>query len=119
MTTKDQAIAQAVAWQPTEAAIAALKRFEETCTDNDGYDVPKDTMRNLQAIGLIYRTYGDMYCITDYGQHILATQPPAPDCRTCVTRFDADYSSECGYSLSCTNGDKYQPAPSVVLWRTE
>ena len=58
-------------WQPTETAITALKRFEETCTDNEGYDVPKDTMRNLAAIGLIYRTYGDMYCITDFGQHIL------------------------------------------------
>ena len=64
-------------WHPTEAAITALKRFEETCTDNEGYDVPKDTMRNLQAIGLIYRTYGDMYCITDYGQHILATKEPS------------------------------------------
>ena len=67
---------ESVAWHPTEAAITALKRFEETCTDNEGYDVPKDTMRNLQAIGLIYRTYGDMYCITDYGHHILAAQEP-------------------------------------------
>lgn len=49
---------------------------------------------------------------------LYATQPLAPDCRTCVNRFDLYYSSECGYSLSCTNGDKYQPAPAVVLWRT-
>ena len=62
-------------WQPTESAMDALRRFEETCTDNEGYDVPKDTMRNLQAIGLIYRTYGDMYCITDFGHHMLAAAP--------------------------------------------
>jgi hypothetical protein len=63
-------------WHPTDAAITALKRFEETCVDNEGYDVPKDTMRNLQAIGLIYRTHGRRYCITDFGNHILATPPP-------------------------------------------
>jgi|LakMenEpi03Aug12_release.lakeMendotaPanAssembly.Ray.scaffolds.fasta_scaffold16674_4 hypothetical protein len=62
-------------WHPTDAAITALKRFEETCADNEGYDVPKDTMRNLQAIGLIYRTHGRRYCITDFGNHILATSP--------------------------------------------
>lgn len=62
-------------WQPTNAAMDALRRFEETCADNEGYDVPKDTMRNLQAIGLIYRTYGDMYCITDFGNHMLASAP--------------------------------------------
>ena len=65
-------------WYPTEYAIAALKRFEETCADNEGYDVPKDTMRNLQAIGLIYRTYGDMYCITDFGQSILTAHGVKP-----------------------------------------
>lgn len=62
-------------WHPTDAAITALKRFEETCADNEGYDVPKDTMRNLQVIGLIYRTHGRRYCITDFGNHILATSP--------------------------------------------
>lgn len=65
-------------WQPTEAAISALKRFEETCADGEGYDVPKDTMRNLSAIGLIYRTFGNRYCITDYGIHILKISQAAP-----------------------------------------
>jgi hypothetical protein len=40
---------------------------------------------------------------------------PAPDCRTCVhiaVRKDNCFQG-------CTNGDKYQPAPRVVLWGTE
>lgn len=62
-------------WKPTGAAIAALKRFEETCSDGEGYDVPKDTMHNLQAIGLVYRTRGSVYCITYFGHHVLAAAP--------------------------------------------
>lgn len=64
----------AVAWHPTEAAIAALKRFEETCSDGEGYDVLKDMMFDLAAIGLIYKTHGATYCITDFGRHILTNQ---------------------------------------------
>ena len=62
-------------WKPTDAAIAALKRFEETCSDGEGYDVPKDTMQCLQEIGLVYRMRGSVYCITDFGQHVLAAAP--------------------------------------------
>ena len=46
-------------------------------------------------------------------------QSPAPDCRTCA---DYDRLEAClrapRYGV-CTNGDQYQPAPKVVLWRTE
>ena len=66
-------------WHPTEAAITALKRFDETCSDGEGYDVPKDTMRCLAAIGLIYKTNGATYCITDYGQHVLAKALAQPE----------------------------------------
>ena len=40
---------------------------------------------------------------------------PAPDCRTC------NWLPECndGMQLGCTNGDQHEPAPKVVLWRTE
>jgi hypothetical protein len=31
-------------WSPTQAAITALKRFDETCSDGEGYDLTKDTM---------------------------------------------------------------------------
>ncbi len=38
-----------------------------------------------------------------------------PDCRTCVKAWPTLN----GCSHNCTNGDQYQPAPAVVLWRTE
>lgn len=42
-------------------------------------------------------------------------QPPAPDCRTCEhMNFCYAYTPY----AACTNGDQYQPAPKVVLWRT-
>lgn len=41
---------------------------------------------------------------------------PAPDCRTCHY-FTS--SEGCFSFKACTNGDQYQPAPKVVLWRTE
>ena len=46
----------------------------------------------------------------------LEAQSPAPDCRTCdrqefcITHHVYD---------DCINGDQYQPAPALVLWRTE
>jgi len=45
--------------------------------------------------------------------------PPAPDCRTC-DKYDAR-GNAMGHKCvqTCTNGDQYQPAPAVVLWRTE
>lgn len=42
---------------------------------------------------------------------------PAPDCRTCGNVVAC--MEVIGEITHCTNGDKYQPAPSVVLWRTE
>ena len=38
-----------------------------------------------------------------------------PDCRTCVKAWP----NLNGCSHNCTNGDKYQQEPKVVLWRTE
>ena len=46
-----------------------------------------------------------------------ACKPPAPDCRTCRFSHIGALSKCC--DVICTNGDKYQPAPKVVLWRTE
>ena len=44
------------------------------------------------------------------------TRKPAPDCRTC----ENNCACKChGRGNECTNGDQYQPAPDVVLWRTE
>ena len=45
-------------------------------------------------------------------------QAAQPDCRTCA---NLDSCSEDAKWMRnyCTHGDKYQPAPAVVLWRTE
>lgn len=48
-----------------------------------------------------------------------SAQPPAPDCRTCEHRDGTFCGNRIHRGIRCTNGDKYQPAPSVVLWRTE
>lgn len=48
----------------------------------------------------------------------LRAQLEAPDCRTCVCYYTDDVGPAC-LKNGCTNGDKYQPEPKVVLWRTE
>ena len=48
-------------------------------------------------------------------RELIPQKPPAPDCRTCNWK---DYCKD-GIEMPCTNGDQYQPAPKVVLWRTE
>jgi hypothetical protein len=47
-----------------------------------------------------------------------------PDCRTCRSFINDMAGIRCGKypfktSLHCTNGDQYQEATKVVLWRTE
>ncbi len=46
-------------------------------------------------------------------------QPAQPDCRTCdyYVKFEGCTRNE--KFGRCTNGDKYEAAPKVVLWRTE
>lgn len=46
-------------------------------------------------------------------------KPPAPDCRTCANYAHDDDNPQCKLWNACANGDLYQPAPAVVLWRTE
>ena len=85
----DAELAQSVEPWPTQAAIDVLRRFEETCLDNEGYDVPKNTMYVLQAIGLVYRTYRDTYVITDFGERVLkgnSLHPPQPQATTPALR---------------------------------
>ena len=60
----------------------------------------------------------------DSREAFIALQTPAPDCRTCEhmwidIELGADESTSRCDSALCVNGDKYQPAPQVVLWRTE
>ena len=45
-------------------------------------------------------------------------QPAQPDCRTCY-HLRMGYCRVFHRGFVCTNGDKYESAPAVVLWRTE
>ena len=47
-----------------------------------------------------------------------ALEKPAPDCRTCKFIFVDQFGHD-DCNRGCINGDKYQPAPAVVLWRTK
>ena len=49
---------------------------------------------------------------------IMAPVTAQPDCRTCAN-LDSCKEDAKWMRNYCTNGDKYQPAPAVVLWRTE
>jgi hypothetical protein len=72
------ALAQPVSgWRITEAALAALRRFDETCEDDQSYDVPKDTMKQLARIGVVYSAGFGRYGVTDFGRSVLDL-PPAP-----------------------------------------
>lgn len=55
--------------------MAALRRFNETCEDGEGYDVRKPMMQRLASIGAVRRTSGSYYEITDFGMHALGAAP--------------------------------------------
>lgn len=57
--------------------LAALRRFDETCEDGEGYDVPKHMMKELAGIGVVQRTGGAWYRITAFGTLILDGAAPA------------------------------------------
>jgi hypothetical protein len=47
-------------------------------------------------------------------------EPPAPDCRTCLSLDEGQRCIRDVRDLTrCNNGDQYKPAPAVVLWSTE
>lgn len=92
MTTKDQAIA------PTKELLA-LGAFLGAMYDNK-LDGAAMRAAMLQTLGI-------------------EAAPPAPDCRTCSQYAHDDDHPQCKLWNGCTNGDQYQPAPQVVLWRTE
>ena len=65
-----------VAWI-SEDEREAFERFNETCEDGEGYDVPKTMMRRLAEIGVIHHTSRGIYGITKFGRLLVGntTQP--------------------------------------------
>lgn len=47
-----------------------LNRFHECCEDGEGYDVPKERMRDLKAVGLVEGGRFGFYKTTDEGMRI-------------------------------------------------
>jgi hypothetical protein len=111
MTTKDQAIAQqklTVTLQdsPVDIELNSYKRMlEAACVDLGLIN---------EALGLDPNDGGAEPILDAIAE---LKQSPAPDCRTCERLHKC--SSPLNPVKNCTNGDKYQPAPAVVLWRTE
>ena len=70
--------AEAKLEQPSQAGklsyeeAVALLRFNETCEDGEGYDVPKPMMGRLAEIGVVNRKTFGIYQITEYGQRVIA-----------------------------------------------
>lgn len=55
-----------------------------------------------------------------YGRACADAVTAQPDCRTCSYHMlDRDELDVCYHAQDCTNGDQYQEATKVVLWRTE
>ena len=80
ITTIKEALAkpnqEPVAWM-SEDEREAFERFNETCEDGEGYDVPKTMMRRLAEIGVIHHTSRGIYGITKFGRLLVGkTTPP-------------------------------------------
>lgn len=54
----------------TAQHIIDVNRFCECCEDNEGYDVPKERMRDLKAAGLVSGGRFGWYTLTDEGQRV-------------------------------------------------
>lgn len=55
----------------------AFERFNETCEDGEGYDVPKPMMKRLAEIGVIHHTSRGIYGITKFGHSVLGYTSPS------------------------------------------
>lgn len=57
--------------------LAALHRFQETCEDSEGYDVGKDMMKRLAAIGVIESKGFNRYQFTEFGDYVVENRAPS------------------------------------------
>jgi hypothetical protein len=59
-----------VAWMDADER-KAFERFNETCADGEGYDVPKQMMKRLAVVGAVQHIGGGIYGITAFGNWLL------------------------------------------------
>ena len=75
-TCSSQPEQEPVAWL-TDDERKAFERFNETCEDGEGYDVPRQMMKRLAEIGVIHHTSRGIYGITKFGRSLVGyTTPP-------------------------------------------
>jgi len=96
MTTKDQAIAQSQFLTDVTTAAGLLENGKQS----------KALAQRIAEYAFAARA--------EHATLRFVTQ--APDCRLCHYYAGLEGCFNC---TGCTNGDKYQAAPAVVLWRTE
>ena len=128
MTTKDQAIAPPYG-SKREAAKAVYTppfKFQRGYIFDSQQSMVADDDQVRGAVASRVRGWGKLSYLPngaelqdEIGQMMADAlnalyQPPAPDCRTCE-----NHVVSCWAPTPCTNGGQYQPAPKVVLWRTE
>ena len=62
----------------TDEQFNALKRFEETTSDENTYDLDKEMLRELCDIGVIRHSSRGIYWLTKFGDALLE-KSPAPE----------------------------------------
>jgi len=115
----DKVLAQSkqepVAWL-TDDEREAFERFNETCEDGEGYDVPKTMMRRLAEIGVIHHTSRGIYGITKFGRSLVGyTTPPQPEQEPVAWRreHEGDVSDLCQWIYA----DEYEPKDDSPNWK--
>lgn len=79
-----------------------LERFDETCSDNEGYDIEKEDMKRLAKIGVVQFEVRGFYSITSFGQFVL----------------DVENISSLPYSLECDE-DAWNRLQEVIKQTTK
>ena len=113
--TPPQPEQEPVAWL-TDDEREAFERFNETCEDGEGYDVPKTMMRRLAEIGVIHHTSRGIYGITKFGRSLVGyTTPPQPEQEPVAWRreHEGDVSDLCQWIYA----DEYEPKDDSPNWK--
>lgn len=69
--TPESTCPAALPFMITDQEMKDLMRFHECVTDGEGYDVPKERMKQLAEIGLLRRVTSDFYEHTTFGLSVI------------------------------------------------
>ena len=86
----------------------AFERFNETCEDGEGYDVPKEMMKRLADIGVINHLSAGHYRITEFGLSILGYKDHP------IFNIDEDTAYELAHDFGIFEGDRFGFARAIL-----